>query len=79
MPAGGYAGLAEVDPGRLRIGLVTAPPYEGATIDPACSQAARDAAALLESLGHDVEEITPPWSGLNLLPDFTRAFAPRSR
>ena len=41
-----------------------------------CSQAAHDAAALLESLGHDVEEITPPWSGLNLLPDFTRAFAP---
>ena len=41
-----------------------------------CVQAARDAAALLESLGHDVEEITPPWAGLNLLPDFTRAFAP---
>ena len=41
-----------------------------------CSQAAHDAAALLESLGHDVEEIMPPWSGLNLLPDFTRAFAP---
>jgi amidase len=75
-PAAGYAGLAGVDPGRLRIGLATAPPYEGATIDPVCLQAARDAAALLESLGHDVEEITPPWSGLNLLPDFTRAFAP---
>ena len=48
--------------------------YEGATVDPVCSQAAHDAAALLESLGHDVEEIVPPWSGLNLLPDFTRAF-----
>ena len=35
VPAGSYAGLAEVDPGRLRIGLATAPPYEGATIDPA--------------------------------------------
>jgi len=76
-PAAGYAGLAGVDPGRLRIGLATAPPYEGATIDPACLQAARDAAALLESLGHGVEEITPPWSGLDLLPDFTRAFAPQ--
>ena len=35
------------------------------------SAAARDAAALLESLGHEVEEITPPWSGLDLLTDFT--------
>jgi len=76
VPAGSYAALAQVNPGRLRIGLATAPPYEGATVDPECSQAAHDAAALLESLGHDVEEITPPWSGLNLLPDFTRAFAP---
>jgi len=75
-PAAGYAALAAVDPGPLRIGLVLNPPYEGATIDPVCLQAARDAAALLESLGHGVEEITPPWSGLNLLPDFTRAFGP---
>ena len=75
-PAAGYAALAAVDPGRLRIGLALNPPLDGATIDPACSQAARDAAALLESLGHDVEEITPPWSGLDLLPDFTRAFGP---
>ena len=41
-----------------------------------CEAAARDAAALLESLGHEVEEIAPPWSGLDLLPDFTRAFGP---
>jgi amidase len=75
-PAAGYAALAETDPGRLRIGLVLGPPYEGATVDPVCLQAARDAAALLESLGHGVEEIAPPWSGLNLLADFTRAFGP---
>jgi amidase len=30
----------------------------------------------LSSLGHEVEEVTPPWSGLDLLPDFTRAFGP---
>ena len=41
-----------------------------------CLQAAHDAAALLESLGHTVEAITPPWSSLDLLPDFTRAFGP---
>ncbi len=75
-PATGYAALAEIDPGRLRIGLAVNPPYEGATIDQVCLQAARDAAALLESLGHGVEAITAPWAGLNLLPDFTRAFGP---
>jgi amidase len=75
-PAAGYAALSDVDPSRLRIGLATALPFEGATIDPVSLQAAHDAAALLESLGHGVEEITPPWTGLNLLPDFTRAFGP---
>jgi amidase len=75
-PPGSYAALAECGPGRLRIGLALNPPFEGATVEPVCEAAARDAAALLESLGHDVEEITPPWSDLNLLPDFTRAFGP---
>jgi len=32
--------------------------------------------ALLESLGHRVEEISPPWSNLDLLSDFTRTFGP---
>ena len=41
-----------------------------------CERAARDAAALAESLGHNVEEITPPWSDPELLPDFTRLFGP---
>jgi amidase len=75
-PAAGYGALAQADPGRLRIGMALNPPLEGATVDPVCAQAARDAAALLESLGHDVEEVTPPWSRLNLLSDFTRAFGP---
>jgi amidase len=74
--AGPYAELALEDPGRLRVGLALNPPLEGAVLDPVCSRAARDAAALIESLGHDVEEITPPWSGLELLSDFTRAFGP---
>jgi amidase len=61
---------------RMKIGLALNAPLEGATLDPICERAARDAAALLESLGHEVEEVTPPWSGLDLLPDFTRAFGP---
>jgi amidase len=75
-PAAGYTALAEVDPGRLRIGLALNPPLDGARVDPACERAAHDAAALLESLGHHVQEFTAPWSGLNLLPDFTRSFGP---
>jgi amidase len=74
-PAAGYE-ATEVDPGRLRIGLSLDPALDGATVDPVCEQAARDAGALLESLGHHVQEITGPWSGLDLLPDFTRAFGP---
>ena len=76
-PPGRYAELSRGEPGRLRIGLALNPPLEGATLDPGCEAAARDAAALLASLGHDVEEVTPPWSGLDLLPDFTRAFGPQ--
>jgi amidase len=75
-PPGRYADLALRPPARLRIGLALNPPLDGAVLDPDCEAAARDAAALLESLGHEVEEITPPWSGLDLLSDFTRAFGP---
>jgi amidase len=60
----------------LRIGLALNTPLDGAEVDPVCLAAAHDAAALLSSLGHVVEEVTPPWSGLGLLPDFTRAFGP---
>ena len=45
------------DPGRLRIALQTTT-FNGAPTDPECAEAARDVAALCESLGHDVEEAT---------------------
>ncbi len=77
-PPAPYVELAARDPGRLRIGLALNMPLEGPVLDPACEAAARDGAAQLEALGHDVQEITPPWSGLDLLPDFTRAFGPLS-
>ncbi len=76
-PAVPYADAAGRPPGRLKIGLALNPALDGAELDPVCEAAARDAGALLESLGHDVEETTPPWSGLDLLPDFTRAFGPQ--
>ena len=71
-----FAELATRPPGRMRLALALNAPLEGAELDPSCEAAARDAAALLESLGHSVQEVEPPWSGLDLLPDFTRAFGP---
>jgi amidase len=75
-PPGSYAQLAQREPGRMRIGLALNSPLEGVALDPVSEQAVRDAAALLESLGHELEEIEPPWSGLDLLPDFMRTFGP---
>jgi amidase len=46
--------------GRLRIALVLDPP-SGTHVDPVCSNAAREAAALLDELGHDVEEVSFRW------------------
>jgi amidase len=74
-PEAPFGELAARQPERLRIGLALNPPLEGAVVDPVCEQAARRAARDLESLGHQVEEITPPWTG-DLLPDFTRIWAP---
>jgi amidase len=75
-PAERFASAAEGDPGPLRIGLALNAPLEGSVVEPVCAQAARDAAELLEELGHSVEEITPPWSEQRLLNEFTRAFGP---
>jgi amidase len=46
-----------------------------AELDPLCEQAVRDAGSLLESLGHDVEEIEAPWKGSDLLPIFSVLWA----
>ena len=58
----------------LRVACALAPPLE-ATVDPVCSAAVQDAAALLEELGHQVEEVDPPWSSPELLDLFTVSFA----
>ena len=47
------------DPGRLRIGLMTAPGGNQFASDPECVAAAEGAARLLDSLGHDVEHSHP--------------------
>ncbi len=47
------------DPGRLRIGVLDRPGVEGYLDDPECRAAVASAAALLESLGHHVEQSAP--------------------
>jgi amidase len=71
-----FGSASESDPGPQRIALLLAPALAGAELDPECERAARAGAALLESLGHVVEEIPSPWPEGDLLPDFTRAFGP---
>jgi amidase len=77
-PSVPYAELGAAEPGRLRVGLALEPALEGATLHPLCEQAAREAGALLQALGHDVQEATPPWARGGLLEDFTRAFGPQT-
>jgi amidase len=47
-------------PGRLRVALVLDPPTRG-KVDPVCVDVAREAAALLAELDHDVEEVSVEW------------------
>ncbi len=56
---GPLAGEVGADPGRLRIGVLDRPGDEFYLDDPQCRAAVAGAAALLESLGHHVEESAP--------------------
>jgi amidase len=65
-----FAAEVGAPPGRLRIAWTTEPalPYE---VEAPCAQAARDAAVLLEELGHEVVEQTPPWPDDEVLDRFS--------
>ena len=58
-PARPFLDEVGADAGSLRIGLRTHAPAAMAETDPECIAAAEDAARLLESLGHIVEEASP--------------------
>ncbi len=60
-PAEPFARLARQVPDRLRIAATTLPPVADAVVDPLCARAVAEAAELLRSLGHQVEEVEPPW------------------
>lgn len=64
----------ERDPGRLRVAFTTIPCVD-VEVDPACVAAVTDAAALLESLGHDVVEDHVPIDGLAFAHDFLTVVA----
>lgn len=54
-----YLDELDSDPGRLRIGVLTRVDATGVDTDPECERVAREAAKLLESLGHIVEDSHP--------------------
>ena len=60
-PAEPFLEACERDPRVLRVGRLVEPPVEGVEVHPECVAAVDDAAELLTSLGHVVEEIRNPW------------------
>jgi amidase len=61
-PTGPYADAMQRPPRRLRIGFTTTSPL-GTAVHPEAVAAVADAARLLSSLGHDVEEAAPQVDG----------------
>ncbi len=76
-PARPFVEEVGADPGRLRVGVMSAATPGGlAEVDPACTAAGDDAAALLASLGHRVEPGYPETlDDLTLLVHFTTVLA----
>ena len=61
------------DPGRLRIGRFKEPGFGDTRCDPDCVAAYEAASALLAELGHEVEEVPPPF-GSDLVPVFEQVW-----
>lgn len=70
-----FAESAAREPGPLRIAATTLPPIPDAPVDPICARAVSDAAELLRSLGHEVDEVDPPWQLEHLQPLFGAVFS----
>jgi amidase len=64
-----FAEEVGADPGRLRIAVTSSPPV-ATEVNAACRTAASEAAELLASLGHEVEEAAPDWGDDGLMDDF---------
>jgi amidase len=68
-PARPFAQETSTPPGTLRIGLMAQAPL-GIPTDPACVDGARSTAAMLEELGHSVEEVEVPTISEELVAPF---------
>jgi amidase len=74
LPAGEtFLGYARRDPGRLRIGRTLQHAIAGGQVHPDCVAAYEEASALLAALGHEVEDIAPPF-GPEVVPFFETIF-----
>ncbi|MDA0564908.1 amidase [Streptomonospora sp. S1-112] len=75
LPAGEtFLGYALRDPGRLRIARYDTAPVPGLRLDPEVTAAYEAATKLLIDLGHDVEDIDPPY-GADTVEDFNLVWA----
>ncbi|MEZ5115731.1 MAG: amidase [Candidatus Nanopelagicales bacterium] len=63
LPGETFLAAADRDPGRLRIGRYRDPIVPGAEVHPDCVAAYDEASALLVELGHEVEDVPPPFTG----------------
>jgi amidase len=59
-PRSSFLAACDHDPGRLRIARFVDPVIADVDVDPECRRAWDDASALLDSLGHEVEDIAVP-------------------
>ncbi|MFC4561270.1 amidase [Nocardiopsis mangrovi] len=75
LPAGEtFLDHARRDPGRLRIARFSTPPLPDVPVHPDAEAAYRATADLLTALGHDVEEIAPPFDP-SFMPHFELVWA----
>jgi amidase len=76
LPAGEtFLGAVERPPGQLRIGRWLQSPMSDVVLDPEVLAAFEDASALLESLGHKVEDVPAGLLGADVLSSFERVWA----
>ncbi len=79
-PARPFADEVGADPGELTVGLLDRSPRAWPALHPDCATAAREAALLLESLGHRVELAHPPiLDELDYRPAFLTVIAVHTR
>jgi amidase len=74
-PGDSFLRRAERAPGRLRIGRFLESAMPGVELQPEVRDAFEDASRLLESLGHDVEDVPPGLLGPDVLASFERVWA----